>query len=123
MSLAILGIGTAVPPTSMSQDEAMRVARTTCCRTPEQATWLPPIYAGSGIDKRHYALCPDEMGSILEDVRNARCQGDVDARGPGMARRMAYYRELAPPLAVRAARQALDRSRLPSQAVSHLVTV
>jgi predicted naringenin-chalcone synthase len=123
MSFAILGLGTALPPTWLSQTEAMQVARTTCCHTPEQATWLPPIYAGTGIDKRHYGLGPDEMGSILDDVRKARFDGEEGERGPGIARRMGYYQELAPPLAVGAARRALDQSRLPADSVTHLVTV
>jgi predicted naringenin-chalcone synthase len=107
----------------MSQAEALQVARATCCRTPEQASWLPPIYAGSGIDKRHYAISPDEMYSILNGVRTARAEGNDNMYGPGIGRRMEYYQEFAPPLAVRAARQALERSRLPSRAVTHLVTV
>jgi len=53
MSLALAGLGTAVPATRIDQVEAMAVARAVCRPTAEQATWLPGLYSNSGIDTRH----------------------------------------------------------------------
>ena len=44
MSFAILGMGTAVPAATITQDEALGLARVLCCRTPEQNTWVPLMY-------------------------------------------------------------------------------
>jgi hypothetical protein len=41
MSLAILGLGTAVPQTKVTREESAGIARSLCCRTPEHETWLP----------------------------------------------------------------------------------
>ena len=60
MSLAILGLGTALPPAAFNQAEALQVARALCCRTEEQVTWLPAIYGNTGIacgsSKDHFKL-------------------------------------------------------------------
>jgi len=56
MSFAILGLGTAVPPASITQADAANIARAVCCRTKEQETWLPLMYDHTGIQSRHLAL-------------------------------------------------------------------
>lgn len=127
MTMALIGLGTAVPATVVTQEEAINVARQVCCRTDEQATWLPAIFGNSGIERRHMVL--DAM--LVTDVMAGKEQsgsvflptGAPDDRGPTTRQRMAHYEAAAGPLAVTAARRALGQSGKPARAVTHLVTV
>jgi predicted naringenin-chalcone synthase len=127
MTFAILGVGTALPPTAVDSPEALAIARTLCCRTPEQATWLPPIYGHSGVHSRRLVLGPEVVRDVLDGTRQSGSvflpSGAADDRGPTTGQRMRQYAELAPPLAIRAARAALDRAGLPGGSFTHLVTV
>ncbi len=126
MSLAILGLGTALPVTRISQAEAMAIARAVCCRTEEQATWLPALYTHSGIDTRHVSFDRAVIDDIVRGTTDTGSvflpKGDGD-RGPTSGERQRHYAEHAGPLAVRAARQALAQSGLAAGAITHLVTV
>lgn len=126
MTLAILGLGTALPPTAVTSAEAMQVARAVCCRTDEQASWLPALYQGSGIVSRHLAFDAQVVRDILDGTRHSGSvflpKGGLD-RGPTCGQRMQHYAEQAGPLAERAARLALERSGLPPRDITHLVTV
>src|SRR5437868_9914503 len=53
MNLAILGLGTAVPPTRLPQADAEKVARAMCAATPEQAEALSVLYRQTAIADRH----------------------------------------------------------------------
>jgi predicted naringenin-chalcone synthase len=126
MSFTILGIGTAVPPTRMSQAEAGEVARALCCRTREQETWLPLLYGNTGIDRRHLSLGRDLVVDVLQGTRHSGSvflpTGEADDRGPTTGQRMAHYAEHAGPLALQAARQALANAGFPPEGITHLVT-
>ena len=63
MSFAILGMGTAVPATTLTQDEALGMARVLCCRTPEQNTWVPLI-----------ERIVEDMRAFGVDVITANCE-------------------------------------------------
>jgi predicted naringenin-chalcone synthase len=127
MSFAILGLGTALPSSVVGQDEALGIARSLCCRTEEQATWLPAMYGHAGIDRRHVVYSPELIRDVLEGTRDSGSvflpTGEPDDRGPTTSQRMQHYVKLAPPLAVRASREALAKSGLPTRDVTHLVTV
>jgi prepilin-type processing-associated H-X9-DG protein len=127
MSFAILGMGTAVPPTAMSQAEACRVARALCCRTTEQETWLPLVYDHSGIRNRHSTLGLDVVQDVLQGTRSSGSvflpTGKDDDRGPTTAQRLRHYAEHATPLALQAGRRALADAGLRPGAVTHLVTI
>src|SRR5262249_31740150 len=125
--LAILGIGTATPATSYDQKVGLCITRTLCALTEEQVSWLSGVYEGTGIHKRH-AVFPQ---ALVEDVlRGTRASGSVflprpapGDLGPSTGQRMRVYAEEAPPLALAAARQALDRAGVAAAGVTHLVTV
>jgi alpha-pyrone synthase len=127
MTLAIRGLGTAVPDSRLTQEEALGLAKVLCCRTSEQMTWVPLMYTQTGIDARHLTL----PRALIDDVLNGtRHSGSVflpsdspEDQGPTTAQRMAIYDEDAGPLALRAARQALLQSREAPERVTHLVTV
>ncbi len=106
MTLAVLSVGTAVPEVVVDQDEALRVARSLACPTDEQDTWLPGMYAGTRIRRRHFALPPDVVRDVLAGTRHTGSPwlptGDPADRGPSTAFRMGQYAALAPALALKA---------------------
>lgn len=127
MSFTILGMGTAVPDTHITQVEGMEIARVLCCRTPEQATWLPTMYQQTGIDTRHLCLGRDIVQDLLQGTRHSGSpflpSGAENDCGPTTQQRLDHYIRLAPPLALASAGQALSRSGLGPRAITHLITV
>src|SRR5919202_761101 len=71
MSFAILSVGTALPSTTITQQDALGIARALCCRTEEQATWLPVLYGQTGIDTRRQALGADLVRDLLDGTRHS----------------------------------------------------
>src|SRR5262249_54934720 len=118
---------TALPRSTISQHDALRLARALCCRTEEHETWLPSMYAGTGIDRRHFALSPEIIADVLGGTTHSGSvylpTGAPDDSGPTTGQRMQHYTELAPPLAVAASADALRRSGLDAAELTHLVTV
>ena len=127
MTFAILSLGTAVPPATMNQVEAERIARSLCCETDEQATWLPSMYRGTGIDRRHTVLGQQVLRDVVEGTRHSQSvflpTGRLGDTGPTTGQRMQIYAAEAEPLALRAVDRALEGSGLPAKAITHLVTV
>jgi predicted naringenin-chalcone synthase len=127
MTFAILGLGTALPASTLDQDQALRIARSLCCRTEEQATWLPSMYSHTGIEKRHTVYSPALIRDVLEGTRLTGSvflpTGKPEDRGPTTAQRMQHYAKLAPPLAVQASHNALAKARLRAAEITHLITV
>jgi predicted naringenin-chalcone synthase len=127
MTLSILGIGTAVPDTAVTQAEALQVARKICCRTEEQAEWLPNLYKQTGIATRHLCFDREVMTDVLVGTRTSGSpflpsDSDNDP-GPTTGRRMQHYKERALALALQAARGALGESGIATGQITHLVTV
>ncbi len=127
MTFAILSLETAVPPATMNRPQALRVAEALTRPTGEQATWLPEMYRGTGIDSRAIALGADVIRDMVEGTRQSGSPflptGEPGDRGPTTGERMRHYARLAPPLALRAARAAVERSPLRPADLTHLVTV
>lgn len=127
MSFVLHGLGTAQPATQLDRDEALAIARSLCCETDEHATWLPGVYGQSGIDTRRLAFGRDLVDDILQGTRHSGSVflpgTDGERGGPTTAQRMQYYAEHAPPLALAAARRALDEAGCPPGEISQLVTV
>jgi predicted naringenin-chalcone synthase len=127
MSFAIMGLGTAVPDTRVTQEETSGIARSLCCRTREQETWLPLMYEHTGIRSRHLAFPRLLVDDILHGTTFSQSvflpTGREDDRGPTTGQRMQHYASEAGPLALRAARLALDQSSLTADTITHLITV
>jgi alpha-pyrone synthase len=126
MTLAVLGLGTALPTTTLSQAEAVAVARAICCGTDAEAQIVPTLYRQTAIDRRHLCIGRD----VIDDVLGGTARSDspfLPARsggaGPTTAERMTEYVRNAGPLALAAARRALDESGVPPREMTHLVTV
>jgi len=127
MTFAIRGLGTALPATRLTQEEALGLARVLCCRTPEQTTWVPLMYAGTGIRGRNISLPRQLVEDVLRGTRLSGSvflpSGEAEDSGPSTAARMALYAEHAGPLALSAALRAMEEARLPAHGITHLVTV
>ena len=127
MSFAVHGIGTAVPPATVTQDEALLVARVLGGAGVRAATWLPAVYAHSGIRTRHPVLGRplfDDLRNGTRDSDSAFLPGDdPDHPGPTTGERMRMYAEEAPKLALRAAAVAVAESGFAPDTFTHLVTV
>ena len=127
MSLAILGIGTALPITAVSRDESIKVAQRLTDRKAEQADLLPALYRQSGIMNRHLAFPPGVVDDVIEGTRHTGSiflpSEQFTDPGPTTAQRMAHYRREAGPLAIQASRKGLAASGLAAKAMTHLITV
>jgi predicted naringenin-chalcone synthase len=127
MSFAILGLGTALPATRVSQSEAVEAATVLCSRTEQQAALLPIFYRLTGIETRHLAMGAEIVHDVLRRTQCTRSPwlptGATDDRGPTTGQRLQHYAREAGPLAVTAARRALEQSSLLPEQLTHLVTV
>lgn len=121
MSLALLGLGTAVPATRYTQEEIVEVAAA-LAGPHARRTALEGLYRKTGIKHRHSVHGHDFYEAAVAD-RDLAPPGDVGTCGPDTAQRMATYEAEALPLALDAAERALAESRLPASALTHLVTV
>jgi predicted naringenin-chalcone synthase len=127
MSFVIRGLGTALPPTVVSQAEAEAVTRNLCRLGPDESALLATLYRHTGIRERHVLFDRQVVRDVIEGTRHSGSvflpsekPGDL---GPTTSQRMAVYEEHALPLAERAARAALEPSGVRPGDVTHLVTV
>jgi predicted naringenin-chalcone synthase len=127
MSFAILGLGSALPATHVTQSEALTVAQNLCCRTPDQTELLPSLYRHTEISRRHLAFAPEVVADLLQGTKTTGsvflpCDEDAPL-GPTTQQRMSHYVQEAGPLALRAARRAIEQARRAPGDFTHLVTV
>jgi predicted naringenin-chalcone synthase len=113
MSFVILGLGTALPESSVTQERAAELTSRYSGHGAEQSRRLAVLYRRTGIRKRHIVLLDRaDLPSIEEG------QG-----GPSTRWRMRRYDEQVRPLACQAARRAIAAAGVVPTAISHLVTV
>src|SRR3569833_221762 len=124
MQLTVYGLGTVPTEHSMSQAQALDLAEQACGAESEQSRLLKVHYRRSGVKNRHTCV-PYEVGydwfQISESDGGATQR--VATSGPGTQERMLLYAEKAPELAMRAAREALERAEMSPKSITHLVTV
>jgi predicted naringenin-chalcone synthase len=123
MSLSILGLATALPEYTMSQVEATRLGQRVCCQTEEQSRLLRVLYRKSGVENRHTVVPHEIAVNWLEDGAEQGAVAIETSMGPTTLERMQNYEKHAAPLALTAARRALDAARVVPQDITHLVTV
>lgn len=109
---AILGMGTASPPT-LSQEQILQVHSALACETAAQKAWLERVYLRCGIQRR---------GTVLADIPALRAFYPTGAT-PGTAARMERYASEAPILGEQAAGGALAEAQIPARSITHLITV
>ena len=127
MSFVIRGIGTAHPPAAATPADGLRVARHLAGADVRTSTWLTPVYANSGIAKRHQVIGGQVMHDIFDGTNLSGSPflptAANEGVGPTTGERMGVYAKEAGPLAQEAARKALADAELDPQAITHLVTV
>jgi len=123
MSMMIRGIGLAVPPHTMSQEQAAELASTVICRTEQQQRLLTALYRKAGIENRHSVLPYTTALQWLPDSPTGKQADRPATLGPTTSVRMKYFAEHAPPLAKQAAEAALADGGVDPAEITHLVTV
>lgn len=125
MPFVIHGLGTALPSDRVSTAESLQSAQVLGHPNIRGASWLPAVYAKSGVKTRHQILGRPFVNDLLTGTRESGSPflPSENGRGPTTAERMAMYSEHAPKLAIEAARAALVNSGLSTKSITHLVTV
>lgn len=123
MTLAIAGIGTAVPPHRIAQDDAARIAFQLFGYEPQHERLLRALYRRTTVATRHSVLLERPDGELLNRQSFYPAAHGTDDGGPTTAERMQRYAAEAAPLAVAAAAAALGDAEIKSDRVTHLVTV
>ncbi|CAM4380892.1 type III polyketide synthase [Paenibacillus tarimensis] len=118
---AILGIGTALPPYKLEQKEAAGRLAESFGSQSDTGRWVRRLFRQCGVETR-YTCEPD----LLPMAAESRYLGDpaaMRAGAPTTAERMAVYKRESVPLALQAARGAMDCSYTEPEALTHLITV
>lgn len=122
-ALALRGIGTAVPLSTMTQEEAAALAEELYATDVEDPRLLRALYRRSGVRTRH-TVVPHRTAlqwSPPADLEPSAVA--VKITGPTTRERMSMYAENAPQLASAAAREAIVAARAEVAEITHLVTV
>lgn len=127
MSFVIHGLGIAHPPEYVTPEDGLKVARFLAGPDVRTSTWLAPVYANSGADRRYQILAGAVVNDVLGGTNHTGSPflptPERDGVGPTTAERMQIYAAEAGPLAVRAAKAALAESGFPPAAITHLIAV
>jgi len=110
---ALRAIATAAPERTLQSADAARLDAQLTRATERRARSISALYAASGVETRAVACgAPGDHWLYEQD----------DPRGPTTAERLGAYDAAAPPIAERAARDALDRAGVAADTITHLVT-
>ena len=123
MQVVISGIGTAVPPHQFEQQEAGEVAASFCSATAEQAHMLNVLYRMSGVKTRGSVILDRDEGALTDRQQFFPPLTTESPHGPSTEARLVRFGEASGPLAMAASRQALQRSSVSADSVTHLITV
>lgn len=117
--IAILGIGTAVPPYLVDQADTARRLVDALSDKPDSARWGRRIFKQCGVQSR-YTCEPN----LLAEAAECRYLPSASAEAaPSTAERMGVYKRESVPLGLHAARQALSDGEVEPADVTHLITV
>jgi len=119
MTARILSIGTATPPTPITQDRIRDFFAQQPGTDRLTQRLIRATFDAAEIEQRHTVLA--ELGEDGSDGIFADSRGVL--RSPGTALRNAEFIRLAPELSLRAAHAALDDARVPASDITHVVTV
>ncbi len=121
MSIAIIGLGSAVPANWLSQTESCNHAKLYSGRQGEQYKLLDQLYRRTTITKRSSVL--------IEETNNIRANADffpapltANDKGPSTAQRMHTYNLHAANLSALACRSAIRDAGIEINKITHLVT-
>lgn len=119
VTATIRAIGTAVPATTLDQGRVRDLFSSQPGLGRLGSRLVPAAFDASAVDHRH---------TVLDELDSSRSGGafrddDGSLRSPTTGARNDRYRELAPPLFVAAARDAVERAGVAPERITHLVTV
>ncbi len=120
MSSSIIGLGTSLPASLVSQSHALTLAKDLCCQTERQAKVLEQVYLKSGVLTRSTVLQAELEPSVPNFFQPPATTSDA---GPTTAQRMSLYELQAGPLATTACRAALHDAKITPATITHLITV
>ncbi len=118
----VIGIGVATPEFGIDQNDAGSLA-IELGLTQKYKKSLATLYRQSGVHRRQSVILKSDgaVGSACQDFYpNIQ---DGLSKGPTTAERMAQYERHACDLSLQACRKALKHAAIPSERISHLVTV
>ncbi|GAB5401773.1 MAG: type III polyketide synthase [Aureliella sp.] len=118
MAASIIGVGTALPSHTMTQQQALAMSTDLICRDEREARLLRAMYRKSKVEQRRTCV-PYTIAYEWID----REAPPSSSPGPTTRERMELYAEHSRPLAVQAARQALEEADIDPTEITHLVTV
>src|SRR5438105_2546009 len=105
MSLAILGLGTALPPHSIQQTDAATIVEAFNATSDKERRFVHDVYLNAGVARRHSAVLTSSSGPLEQRQTFFQPPRSADDCGPSTAERMRVYQEHAPALAATAAAQ------------------
>lgn len=121
-NIAILGIGTALPPHRISQEQATASIVEALGPGSDSARWAKRIFRQCGVEMR-YTVEPDLLLSGADCRYLPSSSEGIHDNTPTTAERMALYKSESVPLALSAALEALSDSNIDKAHITHLITV
>lgn len=115
----ILGLGSALPPYSLSQDGFLEIILQAVDFESELEEKARKIFRNSAIHKRYSVLFDRPNPSLQDSAFTALASG----KSPGMGLRNEMYKLHAPPLARAAAEATLDSWGGKREAITHVISV
>jgi len=115
----LLGIGTAVPGGVLTADRAAEIAAQLTANSPRETNRVRSAVRLCRVEKRHSVLIPEGSGVDLPFFTQ-RPPGA--ANPPSTAERMSLFAAEAPPLAARAAEDAIRAARVDRGSITHIIT-
>ncbi|WP_356710234.1 type III polyketide synthase [Paenibacillus sp. CECT 9249] len=118
-TVSILGIGTALPPYRIDQDETAGKLAEALADRRDAARWARKIFKSCGVETRY--TCEPNLLEPIDRCRylSNRPQADIPATGE----RMEMYKRQSVPLAGEAAAEALRDGNVEPARITHLITV
>ncbi len=115
--MALLGIGTAVPPHAIRQADAAEIAQALTCSSRDEAQYYRDVYHAVGVETRHSAVLDASEGDL------AARQSFYARDSPTTGARMRRYESGASDLAQEASARALANARVSPDRITHVVAV
>jgi predicted naringenin-chalcone synthase len=122
MKVVVQGLGVAAPKYSISQSDAVEVARSFVFRNAQAEKVMPLLYRLSQVQRRGSVLLERPEGDEPRYSFYPAARDSQD-RGPTTAARLARFAVEATPLALMACRRGLDEAATEPGEITHLITV
>jgi predicted naringenin-chalcone synthase len=123
MSFYFHGIGTALPPRSLTQSSSARLAQSFRHAGSPENPLAARMFERCGVENRHMVVLPENAGPEDEGQTFYRPAEAHDDFGPTTGERMQFYESAAAGLALPAAQRAMHGAQISPGEVTHLITI